>query len=186
MENETKKSKLTAKDILAKTGPGIIMAAAAVGTGTVTTSAILGARYEYGMIWMVILALFMRGIYMRSAYTAQVVLGMPILDCINKFYGKALCAIDERIQRIKERRTVGRTSALDRGDTRRVGTERPAYRGTEDAAQRISDLEREIKQREQSREYSSIKERLEAGRQSIAEREREAAKRKRHDRGMSR
>ena len=94
--------------------------------------------------------------------------------------------IDERIQRIKERRTVGRTSALDRGDTRRTGTERPAYRGTEDAAQRISDLEREIKQREQSREYSSIKERLEAGRQSIADREREVAKRKRHDRGMSR
>ncbi|NSJ28909.1 conjugal transfer protein, partial [Blautia glucerasea] len=94
--------------------------------------------------------------------------------------------IDERIQRIKERRTVGRTSPLDRGDTRRTGTERPAYRGTEDAAQRISDLEREIKQREQSREYSSIKERLEASRQSIAEREREAAKRKRHDRGMSR
>ena len=88
--------------------------------------------------------------------------------------------IDERIQRIKERRTVGRTSALDRGDTRRTRTERTAYRGTEDAAQRISDLEREIKQREQSREYSSIKERLEAGRQSIAEREREAAKRKRH------
>ena len=76
-------------------------------------------------------------------------------------------------------------SAPDRGDTRRTGTERPAYRGTEDAAQRISDLEREIKQREQSREYSSIKERLEAGRQSIAEREREAAKRKRHDRGIS-
>ncbi|NSD66293.1 conjugal transfer protein, partial [Fusicatenibacter saccharivorans] len=76
--------------------------------------------------------------------------------------------IDERIQRIKERRTVGRTSAPDRGDTRRTRTERTAYRGTEDAAQRISDLEREIKQREQSREYSSIKERLEAGRQSIA------------------
>lgn len=93
--------------------------------------------------------------------------------------------IDERIQRIKERRAVGRASAPDRGDTRRTGTERPAYRGTEDAAQRISDLEREIKQREQSREYSSIKERLEAGRQSIAEREREAAKRKRHDRGIS-
>ena len=81
--------------------------------------------------------------------------------------------IDERIQRIKERRTVGRTSPLDRGDTRRTGTERPAYRGTKDAAQRISDLEREIKQREQSREYSSIciKERLETSRQSIAERE---------------
>ena len=61
-----------------------------------------------------------------------------------------------------------------------------AYRGTEDAAQRISDLEREIKQREQSIEYSIIKERLEDGRQSIADRERKAAKRKRHDRGLSR
>ena len=66
--------------------------------------------------------------------------------------------IRDRIQRIKERRTVGRTSALDRGDTRRTRTERTAYHGTEDAAQRISDLEREIKRREQSREYSSIKE----------------------------
>lgn len=86
MENETKKSKLTAKDILAKTGPGIIMAAAAVGTGTVTTSAILGARYEYGMIWMVILALFMRGIYMQFRHILpKLFMGMPILDCINKF-----------------------------------------------------------------------------------------------------
>ena len=42
--------------------------------------------------------------------------------------------IDERIQRIKERRTVGRASAPDRGDTRRTGTERPAYRGTEDGS----------------------------------------------------
>lgn len=30
---------------------------------------------------------------MRSAYTAQIVLGMPVLDCINAYYGKTLCAI---------------------------------------------------------------------------------------------
>lgn len=42
--------KISAKEILAKTGPGIIMAAAAVGTGTITTSAILGARYELSLI----------------------------------------------------------------------------------------------------------------------------------------
>lgn len=91
-EGNSKKG-LGVKDILAKTGPGIIMAAAAVGTGTVTTSAILGARYEYGMVWMVILALLMRGIYMRSTYISQIVLGMPILDSINAFYGRTLCAI---------------------------------------------------------------------------------------------
>ena len=54
METNVKK-KLTAREILGKTGPGIIMAAAAVGTGTVTTSAILGANYEYGMVWMDVL-----------------------------------------------------------------------------------------------------------------------------------
>ncbi|MFQ7406007.1 MAG: hypothetical protein ACLRNT_20240 [[Clostridium] innocuum] len=94
--------------------------------------------------------------------------------------------IDERIQRIKERRTVEELLLLTEEIQEELEQKRPAYRGTKDAAQRISDLEREIKQREQSREYSSIKERLEASRQSIAEREREAAKRKRHDRGMSR
>ena len=93
MADKNTKKKLSAKSILAKTGPGIIMAAAAVGTGTVTTSAILGARYEYGMVWMVILALLMRGIYMRSTYISQVVLGMPVLDSVNAFYGRTLCAI---------------------------------------------------------------------------------------------
>lgn len=93
MSEETMKKGLSAKAILSKTGPGIIMAAAAVGTGTVTTSAQLGARYEYGMIWMVIMALLMRGIYMHSAYTSQIALGMPILDSVNKFYGRVLCAI---------------------------------------------------------------------------------------------
>lgn len=86
VSTSTKKG-MTWKEILAKTGPGLIMAAAAVGTGTVTTSAMLGANYEYALVWMVILAMLMRGIYMRSAYISQVVLGMPILDSVRKFYG---------------------------------------------------------------------------------------------------
>lgn len=94
--------------------------------------------------------------------------------------------IDERIQRIKERRAAGRTSASDRGDTIGTGTERTANRGTENAAWRIADLEREIKQREQSREYSSIKERLEESKRIAAERERENTVRPSRNRGMSR
>ena len=48
--------------------------------------------------------------------------------------------------------------------------------GTENAARRIADLEREVKQREQSREHSSLKERLEENKRIIAERERENAR----------
>lgn len=57
---------------------------------------------------------------------------------------------------------------------------------TESAARRIADLEREVKQREQSREHSSLKERLEENKRIVAERERENTHRPSHDRGMSR
>jgi len=49
-----------------------------------------------------------------------------------------------------------------------------------------ADLEREVKQREQSREHSSLKERLEENKRIVAERERENARCRNHDRGMSR
>ena len=94
--------------------------------------------------------------------------------------------IDERIKKLKERRPTGRIATADGADAGRTRPERPDYPGTESAARRIADLEREVKQREQNREYSSLKERLEENKRIIAERERENAYRKGHDRGMSR
>ena len=94
--------------------------------------------------------------------------------------------IDDRIRKLKERRSTGRVAAADGADAGRTRTERSDYQGTESAARRIADLEREVKQREQSREHSSLKERLEENKRIIAERERENAHCRNHDRGMSR
>ena len=91
-----------------------------------------------------------------------------------------------RIRKLKERRSTGRIATADGADAGRTRPERPDYRGTESAARRIADLEREVKQREQSREHSSLKERLEENKRIIAEREKENAHRPSHDRGMSR
>ena len=95
-------------------------------------------------------------------------------------------SIDERIKKLKERRSTGRVASADRADAGRTRPERPDYPGTENAARRIVDLEREVKQREQSREHSSLKERLEENKRIVAERERENARCRNHDRGMSR
>ena len=95
-------------------------------------------------------------------------------------------SIDERIKKLKERRSTGRVASADRADAGRTRPERPDYPGTENAARRIADLEREVKQREQSREHSSLKERLEENKRIVAERERENARCRNHDRGMSR
>ena len=94
--------------------------------------------------------------------------------------------IDDRIRKLKERRPTGRIATADRADAGRTRPERPDYQGTESAARRIADLEREVKQREQSREHSSLKERLEENKRIVAERERENARCRNHDRGMSR
>ena len=94
--------------------------------------------------------------------------------------------IDDRIRKLKERRSTGRTANADGADAGRTRPERPVYQGTESAARRIADLEREVKQREQSREHSSLKERLDENKRIVAERERENAHLKGHDRGMSR
>ena len=94
--------------------------------------------------------------------------------------------IDDRIRKLKERRSTGRIATADGADAGRTRPERLDYRGTESAARRIADLEREVKQREQSREHSSLKERLEENKRIIAEREKENAHRPSHDRGMSR
>ena len=76
--------------------------------------------------------------------------------------------------------------SADGADAGRTRPERPDYPGTESAARRIADLEREVKQREQNREHSSLKERLEENKRIVAEREREHTHRPSHDRGMSR
>ncbi len=94
--------------------------------------------------------------------------------------------IDERIKKLKERRSTGRVASADRADAGRTRPERPDYQGTESVARRIADLEREVKQREQNREHSSLKERLEENKRIVAERERENTQRPSHDRGMSR
>ena len=52
--------------------------------------------------------------------------------------------IDERMRKLRERRAGGRASADDGTDAGRTGSERPDDYGTEQAAKRIADLEREI------------------------------------------
>ena len=56
--------------------------------------------------------------------------------------------------------------------------------GTEQAAKRIADLEREIEQRKQSREYRSIADKIKANRGTIDQRGRQQEKSRRRSRGM--
>ena len=91
---------------------------------------------------------------------------------------------DERMRKLRERRAGGRTSADDGTDAGRTGSERPENYGTEQATKRIADLEREIEQRKQSREYRSIADKIKENRGTIDQRGRQQEKSRRRSRGM--
>ena len=92
--------------------------------------------------------------------------------------------IDERMRKLRERRAGGRTPGNDGTDAGRTGSERPDNSGTEQAAKQITDLEREIEQRKQSREYRSIADKIKANRATINQRDRQQEKSRRRSRGM--
>lgn len=87
--------------------------------------------------------------------------------------------VDERIKRIKARRADGGTLGLvgeyadgSRSESQNLPTEGSRDRTVTDAASRIAELMRETEQREQSRERTGIKERLDTNKRIVAERER--------------
>ena len=92
--------------------------------------------------------------------------------------------IDARMRKLRERRSSGRTSTDDRTDAGRTGSERPDDYGTEQAAKQIADLEREIEQRKQSREYRSIADKIKENRRTISQRDRQQEKSRHRSRGM--
>lgn len=93
MENQLAKKPSKIKHILEISGPGLIMAAACIGPASVTSASVLGSTYGYALLWMVILTIIVRALFVRGAYTSSLVLGLPTLEAIRKFYGPALGVI---------------------------------------------------------------------------------------------
>ncbi len=101
--------------------------------------------------------------------------------------------VDERIKRLKARRAdggnfgvVGEHGAGSSSERCNHPAEGQRDTDTTGATERITQLMREAEQREQSRERTSLAERLKTNKRIAAEREREAAKCKSHDKGLSR
>lgn len=84
--------KLSFLDIVKRVGPGLILTGVVIGPGNITTSAMLGADYGYSMIWLVIPIAFMGITFMLATYRISMLCGMPMIDAIRHYYGKAAAA----------------------------------------------------------------------------------------------
>ena len=74
-------------------GPGLIMAGASIGPSTLTTATKLGANYGYALLWMVILTVLIRALYVKACYTSSIVLEMPTIQAIRTYYGPVIGVI---------------------------------------------------------------------------------------------
>ena len=101
--------------------------------------------------------------------------------------------VDERFKKLKARRADGGNAGCvgehgEGTDTERYNSPEEGQRDTNTtgATERIAELMREAEQREQSRKRTILKERIEANKRIVAEREREKEKSRQHNRGISR
>ena len=79
--------RLPLKDLLKRIGPGLIATGIVVGPGAVTTAAMLGAKYGYALIWLIIPIVFMGITFMMTTNRLAIMTGMPTIHAIRKYYG---------------------------------------------------------------------------------------------------
>lgn len=79
--------RLRFSEILKKVGPGIILTGIVIGPGNITTSAMMGSRFGYDIMWVLIPIIFMGITFTMSAYRISIMTGMPVLHTIRHYYG---------------------------------------------------------------------------------------------------
>lgn len=87
---------LSARELLRKVGPGIILTGIVIGPGNITTSAMMGSNYGYSMMWILVPIILMGITFTMSAYRISIMTGMPILHAIRHYYGgfaSAFCGV---------------------------------------------------------------------------------------------
>ena len=80
--------RLPLSQLLKRIGPGLVATGIVIGPGAVTTAAMLGADYDYALIWLIIPIIFMGITFMMTTNRLAITTGMPTIHAIRTYYGK--------------------------------------------------------------------------------------------------
>lgn len=70
---------------LKRTGPGLIIAAATIGPGSVTLACVAGSKYAMGLLWVIVVGVLVRLVYQSMMYRTAVITDKPLMDVIYEF-----------------------------------------------------------------------------------------------------
>lgn len=80
--------RLPFKELIKRIGPGIVLTGVVIGPGAITTASMLGSKYGYALLWLLIPIAFMGTSFMMSTYRIALLTGMPAIHAIRHYYGK--------------------------------------------------------------------------------------------------
>lgn len=86
--DESKVQKLPFTQMLKRIGPGLILCGVVLGPGAITTAAMLGAGYGYGLLWLLVPVVCMGITFMLATYRITLLTGMPTIHAIRHYYGR--------------------------------------------------------------------------------------------------
>jgi len=84
----TNVKRLPFKELAKRIGPGIILTGIVIGPGAITTAAMLGSKYGYSLLWLLIIIAFMGITFMLTTYRISMLTGMPSIHAIQHYFGK--------------------------------------------------------------------------------------------------
>lgn len=70
---------------LKRTGPGLIIAAATIGPGSVTLACVSGSKYAMGLLWVLLVGVVVRCIYQSMMYRTAIVGDKPLMKVIHDY-----------------------------------------------------------------------------------------------------
>jgi len=79
--------RLPARELLRRVGPGLVLTGVVIGPGAITTAAMIGSRYGYSLLWLLVPILFMGTTFLLACYRIALLTGKPIIHAIRHYYG---------------------------------------------------------------------------------------------------
>ncbi|MBD3949999.1 divalent metal cation transporter [Tuanshanicoccus lijuaniae] len=82
-----KVKRLPISKLLKQIGPGIILTGTTIGPGLLTTAAMLGANFNYSLLWLFIPIAIMGFAFVYSSYLVSLLTDKPVIHAIRHYYG---------------------------------------------------------------------------------------------------
>lgn len=84
---QTEIKRLPAKELIKRIGPGMVLTGVIIGPGSITTAAMIGSRFGYQLMWLLIVIAIMNSVFVLANYRISLLTNEPVITVIRNNFG---------------------------------------------------------------------------------------------------